>query len=125
MPAIGLHGVSETDGEVFLQLPEGRGRLADGVVETWVDEEIGGDVAIKLECEGILPLQERILIGSIDIEARLPLKTYKQARLPTIIALPSPMNLLVITTSFLGPICFNKSFSTLEATDVELLKSGS
>jgi hypothetical protein len=69
-----LHGVSKSYGEVFFELPVGRGGSIHSVIETWIYKEVGGDIAVELEYEGVLPLEEEITVRGVGIETCLPLE---------------------------------------------------
>ena len=66
-------GIIESKGSVFLELPVSVMTVACGmIVETRIDEDVTGDVLVKLKANGVLPLQLGSMIGRESVQSGLP-----------------------------------------------------
>lgn len=64
-----LHRVRETKRYVFLELPIGIIYFLCTIIETWIEEEFGGDVAIELQCERIFKFKLCTMIGCEPVDS--------------------------------------------------------
>ena len=65
---------------IFLELPIAVMVVACGgaVVKPWINEDVGRDVFVELEGDGIFPLNLGTLVGGVTIKAGLPLDEFRQ-----------------------------------------------